>query len=875
MKSKKNKKKAIFFSTDALIALSIILIVILVVYPVLQFSPHESELHSDVIKVLSSLKIGEVDSSYVQTLISEGKITDENKNVLEQIGEFYVTNKTLATNLASSMLSYLNTSENIGIWYGNVLVASKNSTPIETASNIETDRQIISGIEEGGSVTGFSARAYLESILQKKYFYFGGYVGDGNISALVNYNGTLKGIEIEITINKDFDIYINNIFSGHYENSSSVFSPAKYDLEAYLNNFNSGENIIKFVTDEGSLYIAGGFIKITYNESAQIEQKTKYRFPGIDGIINLYDGFYVPGELNNLNIFLHLDSNYSTFLVIGNTTVFNASTNGEKTITITDSELSLLLNYQDLNRKTTPLRIGLEELQVINKGGNADVVLITDLSGSMDFRLDSDNIGVDRNCDDVDLSNSNTKRISLAKCLDKMVVDIILNSSGNRLALSGFYGDGYYPYKGRVYEEGLTNNASHLKSKIDDYFPQGGTPICAAINDAYKILNEQSDAGRAKFVIVMSDGIPTHRCQATSGCEGTRTGLPSEEALWLGWGAGCYGGLDDCNVNDCQCASQNANWSACRVYNYLSASVYSIGFGPVSSCRMANATLRNIANCGRGKYYASDNATLLTEFYRSISEEIIELSYVEQTIEVKGNISTILYPDSYIEFNYSEEKLPYGLITTIEKQFYNNYYGTFSLPINSEIIETKVISYSGPRWTEVVEINDIKAYKLSDYGQDYTKLGDPYAISIPNSFVKKDNIVNLTTAVSPTNSTAGSNYNKIIYTIKQNASSYSEIKASAEGCRWNLEFEDNTKLAIAVPDSYSGTDNCFYEEMKQEYNSNDAIQVAVYNLLKLLDLNLNGKIDIKFTEQDLRISSNEITGIPYAWYTEVQVRRWY
>ena len=55
---------------------------------------------------------------------------------------------------------------------------------------------------------------------------------------------------------------------------------------------------------------------------------------------------------------------------------------------------------------------------------------------------------------------------------------------------------------------------------------------------------------------------------------------------------------------------------------------------------------------------------------------------------------------------------------------------------------------------------------------------------------------------------------------------------------------------------------------------NDAIQIAVYNLLKLLDLNQDGKLDTKITEQNLLISSSEVTGIPYDWSTEVQVRRW-
>ena len=54
----------------------------------------------------------------------------------------------------------------------------------------------------------------------------------------------------------------------------------------------------------------------------------------------------------------------------------------------------------------------------------------------------------------------------------------------------------------------------------------------------------------------------------------------------------------------------------------------------------------------------------------------------------------------------------------------------------------------------------------------------------------------------------------------------------------------------------------------------EAIQLAVFDLLTLLDINGNQKIDVKFTEQDLQIGSSEIIGIPYAYSTEAQVRRW-
>src|SRR3989344_4063689 len=358
LKDRKKNNKAVFFSSDALMALVIILLTILVAYPIIKYSKHENSMKSDIIQVLSTLKIGEIQNSYVQSLISEEKITDLNKSILEQIGEFYVTDIDIAKAIAESVLSGLDTKDNIGIWYGNKLIFSKNSTAIETAKDVDAERQIISGIREGENLEGFSARAFLTNSLQSKYFYFGGYVGDGNLSARIDYEGEIENIKVEIAINKDFDIYINDIFSGHYEKSVSDFSPAVYNLDSYLSNFHSGINEIEFAGD--NLHITGGYIKINYDDSVFYEQPTKKYFPGMQGIINLYDGFYVPGNLNSMEIRIVLDSREKVYLSIGNKTIFNQSTSGVETITKTNSEiLSILGNYNNYEMKTVPLRLGV------------------------------------------------------------------------------------------------------------------------------------------------------------------------------------------------------------------------------------------------------------------------------------------------------------------------------------------------------------------------------------------------------------------------------------------------------------------------------------------------------------------------------------
>lgn len=811
MERKRRNKKAVFFSIDALIALIIIFLSILIIYPILKYSYQESEIQGDIISVLSSLKVGEIDDD----VFNEFKTPENlNKSVLELIGEFYITNLSIARQLAESVLSTIDVRENIGIWYGNKLLASRNSTPIETAKNIQIGRQTISGISaEDGSVTGYSARAYLSSNMQTKYFYFGGYIGEGNLSARLEYNGQISSAQMELAINNDFEVYVNNDYVDSYLKSSSEFQPRSYDLpiDGY---FHSGINIIEIRGE--NLHIAGGYIKIIYESDVEYEQPVRYYFPGIQGIINLYDGFYVPGQLNNLNIYLHFNNNLTTFLIIGNTTVFEDSTDGDEEITLTNSQLESLLDYNDLSQKTIPLRFGMENVSYEGEGRDIDVFSVTDLSGSMNAMISG--LG---------------KMIDLASDANRAFINIILNSQDNRVGLVG--------YSGEAHEQNyhsLSNDIDSLNQTINDWSLGEGNCVCCGVNRAVQGLLDESDDSKFRTMIVMTDGSMQGTC--------TEQGTGSAEG--------------------------DAIKAACDAYNRYNITVYTIGFGNDAD----EQTLQQMASCGNGSYYYSDISEII-ELYQLIAQEMIEVVFQEQIAIIFEAFSSKLYSDSYIEFNYTKQNISYGLIMTSEKQFSDEYYGYFDIPENSTLLETKVVSYSGSRWTDNVEINNTLVYRLSDYGQDYVKLGDPYAINIPTSLVQETNTVKVTTGLSPANSTFGSQYNKIIYTILRNIISYSGISAFAEGCIWTLEFEDNTNLTVKIPADYSGESVCYYQETSHGSPGEgiDAIQTAVYNLLKLLDFDNNGKLDVKFTEQNLEIGSSEITGIPYDWSTEVQVRKWY
>ena len=74
-------------------------------------------------------------------------------------------------------------------------------------------------------------------------------------------------------------------------------------------------------------------------------------------------------------------------MTIGNTTIFYDNTTiGEKSVTYTDSNLTML-DYDALSLTTIPIRIGFENLTfqtvITNASGYGDVVLTTDVSSSM------------------------------------------------------------------------------------------------------------------------------------------------------------------------------------------------------------------------------------------------------------------------------------------------------------------------------------------------------------------------------------------------------------------------------------------------------------------------------------------------------------
>ncbi|MCD6399104.1 MAG: hypothetical protein J7L08_04255, partial [Candidatus Aenigmarchaeota archaeon] len=345
----------------------------------------------------------------------------------------------------------------------------------------------------------------------------------------------------------------------------------------------------------------------------------------------------------------------------------------------------------------------------------------------------------------------------------------------------------------------------------------------------------------------------------------------------------CGGGSSDCTGTDCDGAMQNTNYSSCRANKDLNATINSIGFGPVSECENANTTLRNIAECGNGSYYASSNATELEEIYREIGENIVKVSYSAQTINYTSlNFwNATLFTDSYIKINYiSQTPIPgYGEITfNVETPEFGGSVedpknSSFIIPPEGRVLDAKVTSYSSQYWTDRGLIYNGTSwnyfFKLWDYGNSYQELGDPYILHIPVDELRNgENDISINTGKSQTNTTGGSPDDKVIYTIAiKGFTNYGGVFEKYEGCTREIFYDlDQDGIVDGSETIAIGNGSDIFDPQ------NDALDDAFSKLLDNLNfINDSGDDDgsqtnpIDALPTEFEFDSVASGGIPWTW----------
>jgi len=387
--------KGFVFSLDAILALGMTLAVIgiLGVYytiePQLKYTTMHSEAE-DSMQILSN-----------RVNATELNLPDEfdGKSALDVIGTLWLEgNKTDAGNLTEKLLKNF-TSRCFELVFGDDIIYK--SCPTE-GNTIAVSNRMVSGYMAGEKPKGYTSRIFIKKLrnFKSKFLYFGGYVGDGNITKVFNitHMDSVLSVDMEVVPGSDFELYINNNYAGRYNSSKSFMRSDNYTIcnltfnPTYCGYFQDTNNSIEFRFLGNESYIGGGHIKIKYNttEFSSEEDYGRYQFPGIRGIINLYDSFYIPGTLNSMNIYLHYNSTYPLFLRIGNATVFDNESYGEGITNITNNEIennltASGLSFSFISNKTVPIRFGFRNVSYVEyqTGQEADVFSVTDLSGSM------------------------------------------------------------------------------------------------------------------------------------------------------------------------------------------------------------------------------------------------------------------------------------------------------------------------------------------------------------------------------------------------------------------------------------------------------------------------------------------------------------
>ncbi|MFH1586108.1 MAG: LamG-like jellyroll fold domain-containing protein [archaeon] len=511
-------KKAYFFSLDAFIALLIILGVIILIKPSSTQISENMNLQDDVLGVLSSLKIGEMNNSLVQGWISSGVINNTDQSVLQQLGEFFVLDRPKAEQLANDILNNLSLNENIGIYFNNQFIGGDDYASAPNVNKIWTARQIVSGVEEGSGTVGYSSRASLFSQNKIEYFYFGGYVGDGNIT--VDLGSGVTSAQIEGVFSDSFDLYVNDVLNQTY--NPPFNTPYVINLQDGL--FDPlGSDTISIRSTLGAspyLYIAGGYVKAVYNSTEALTSETKKKFPGIDGLINIYDSFYIPGTLKSMNASIHYDSPYEVFLTIGDQVVYRGNTTGEETVTLTDAFLSSILDYSSLSNKTIPYRLGLSNTTY---NFSVDVFSVTDLSGSMAGQ-----------------------KITDTKEANKVLIDGIFDTPWNRVGLVGYE----TVARESDYHE-LSKDYDSLIDVIDNEWDANGyTCICCGINRAIRGFSENPGALTGSKLIAYYNFDNNVDDQSLNSYDGAINGNPSYTGTGIGGDALDFNGNDYVELPD-------------------------------------------------------------------------------------------------------------------------------------------------------------------------------------------------------------------------------------------------------------------------------------------------------------------------------------
>lgn len=356
-----------------------------------------------------------------------------------------------------------------------------SSKKLEGAPKIVTSSStLVSGHMINRSSTGYRARALLTSVDKNatKRVFIGGYVGQGNITYNVSLDDprSIKNVTLKADVSSNFTLDFNGQDAGSYDAKGEQYAVEKYQIctegDTSCEALEQNQNKVRFHFTGDNRSIRGGVLRIKYDKTSDIKLEGpeyrigKKKLPGIEGIINYYGGFYIPGQINEVSAHLNFTvDNRTVFLRAGNTTLYREREDGDTEVELTNQEISDAfessgIQLEDLSRRTIPLRLGLGDIstEAGERQAIADSVSVMDVSGSMEG-----------------------DRLASAKNASKLFVDTILEADGNNV--------GFVSYNEDVVDtHDLSKDKNSVKNLIDSQTAGGNTCIGCGILESTDIL---------------------------------------------------------------------------------------------------------------------------------------------------------------------------------------------------------------------------------------------------------------------------------------------------------------------------------------------------------------------------------------------------
>jgi len=144
-------KKGLFFTIDGILAAGIVFATIIFAssfYAEEQPTFHINYLSQDLMDTLSAANVVDVNNGYINSLISDGTITNLKNTVADQIVEFWVEGDITKANKTASNITepLVPDTSGFGVWIDNEAIYTRDRN---ITKSLMSSKKIISGIAKG------------------------------------------------------------------------------------------------------------------------------------------------------------------------------------------------------------------------------------------------------------------------------------------------------------------------------------------------------------------------------------------------------------------------------------------------------------------------------------------------------------------------------------------------------------------------------------------------------------------------------------------------------------------------------------------------------------------------------------------------------